>query len=184
MCPMMGRPRPRDSERVANARQTGRVERDERLALTMMSSIHDQHLDELFEVSMQFAELDRWSNLQARALRPAGGCADFLEPLLSAIAMSERVLIEFFYGNIRSGHEKPSFDQRDIYANQFVDDWSEAPSERVITHLPILDQHLAHLSRGRTRRWTAAEIVEVGPLADELLTVARKFAKDLPDDGQ
>ena len=90
------------------------------------------------------------------------------------MAMSERVLIEFFYGNIR--YDPPRFDDRDIFARDFADKWSETPSDRVIAHLPVFDQHLAHLSSDRTRRWTKSEIIEVGPLADELLAVARRFA--------
>lgn len=128
----------------------------------------------LGEVVMHFAELDRWRKLIPSTLRPGSEVEQFLEPLLTAMAANERALIEFLYG--RDGKR----DNRDLAASDFVLGWNEQPSGRAVRHLKLFDEHVAHLTRARPNARMVREVMEVGPLADELLEVARSFMDRLP----
>jgi len=137
-----------------------------------MRSRRDVTFEDCLEVAVEIQALDEYRQLIPMCLRPDSELSAFLNPLLDAIAIHSRALIDFFYGRPGGRARHPD----DLHAADFVDGWDCQLPDRLAAHVKLLDKHLAHITLRRSDDRAQGMIIDVGPVADEVLDVAADFA--------
>lgn len=132
---------------------------------------HPVTFDDCVEVVLEIDALHQYRQLLPRVLRAGSAEQAFLNPLMDAIAVHARALIEFFYGR-PSGRSR----REDLRASDFVPGWDLEIPTRLAEHLDQLDKHLAHITLRRATDRDEGILIAVGPVADEILEVAAQFA--------
>lgn len=130
--------------------------------------------EDCVEVVLEIHALDQYRQLLPRVLRPGSEERVFLYPLLDAIAIHARALLEFFYDR-PSGRLHPD----DLRAADFVNGWSRELPGHLEQHLEQLDKHLAHITLRSAADRAEGVVIAVGPVADEILEVATDFARQV-----